>query len=124
MVGDSNDESKCFEKLLLIDAQVSRLQKAFVNNSSAQIKLSKTHLSKMVLLRGFSLLETIKLSGFLLNSGNCYLSEVAKNKIMLNLKKRHSNFFKKNTGLILLSEKLNKKVSSITGSKSTLKKMR
>ena len=71
MVGDSNDESKCFEKLLLIDAQVYRLQKAFVNNSSAQIKFSKTQLSKMVLLRGFSLLETIKLSGFLLNSGNC-----------------------------------------------------
>ena len=41
MVGDSNDESKCFEKLLLIDAQISRLQKAFVNNSSAQIKFSK-----------------------------------------------------------------------------------
>ena len=93
MVGDSNDESKCFEKLLLIDAQVSRLQKAFVNNSSAQMKFLKTQLSKMVLLRGFSLLEKIKLSGFLLNSGNCYLSEVAKNKIMLNLKKRHSIFF-------------------------------
>ena len=35
-------------KLLLSDTQILRLCKAFANNSSAHIKLSKTQLSKMV----------------------------------------------------------------------------
>ena len=34
--------------ILLTDRQVSRLRKAFGNNSSANLKLSKTHLSKIV----------------------------------------------------------------------------
>ena len=34
-------------KLLLINTQVSRLHQAFANNSSANIKLSKTQLSKI-----------------------------------------------------------------------------
>ena len=34
-------------KLLLINTQVSRLCQAFANNSSANIKLSKTQLSKI-----------------------------------------------------------------------------
>ena len=34
-------------KLLLTNTQVSRLHKAFENNSSATIKLSKTHLYKI-----------------------------------------------------------------------------
>ena len=39
--------------LLVTDTQVSRLHKAFANNSPANIKLSKTQLSKMVQLDEF-----------------------------------------------------------------------
>ena len=41
VVGDSNDENNFPHKLLLTNTQVSRLCKAFANNSSANIKLSK-----------------------------------------------------------------------------------
>ena len=39
---DSNDETSFPNKLLLTERQVSELGKAFTNNSSANIKLSKT----------------------------------------------------------------------------------
>ena len=52
LAGGSNDETNFSHKLLLINTQVSRLRKAFGNNSSADIKLSKTHLSKIVQLGG------------------------------------------------------------------------
>ena len=42
-----------FQKLLLTDTQVSKIRKAFANRSSANIKFSKTHLSKMVQSSGF-----------------------------------------------------------------------
>ena len=42
VVGDSNDENNIPHKLLLINTQVSKLRIAFENNSSANIKLSKT----------------------------------------------------------------------------------
>ena len=38
---------------MLTDRQVSHIRKAFDNNTSADIKLSKTQLSKMVQLGGF-----------------------------------------------------------------------
>ena len=53
VVGDSNDESNFPHKLLFPNAQVSRLRKAFVNNSSANIKLSKTQLHKIGHSGGF-----------------------------------------------------------------------
>ena len=51
MVGD--DETNFPYKLLLTNRQVANLRKAFENNSSTDIKLSKTQLSKMVKLGGF-----------------------------------------------------------------------
>ena len=42
VVGDSNDENNFLHKLLLTNIQVSKLRKAFSNNSSVNIKLSKT----------------------------------------------------------------------------------
>ena len=48
IVGDSNDENNFPHKLLLTNTQVSKLCKAFANNSSARIKLPKTHLHKIV----------------------------------------------------------------------------
>ena len=47
VVGDSNDENNFLPKLLLTKTQVSKLCKAFSNNSSANIKSSKTQLHKI-----------------------------------------------------------------------------
>ena len=43
-----NNETNFPHKLLLTNRQVSNLRKTFTDNSSADIKLSKTQLSKMV----------------------------------------------------------------------------
>ena len=53
MIGDSNDEINFPHKLLLTDRQVSNIRKAFAGNSSADIKFSKTQLSKMIESGGF-----------------------------------------------------------------------
>ena len=53
VVGDSTDENNFPHKLLLTNTQVSRLRKAFANNSSANIKLSKTQLHKIGQEGGF-----------------------------------------------------------------------
>ena len=53
MIGDSNDQSNFPLELLLTDRQVSNIREAFSNNSSADIKLSKTQLSKMIQSGGF-----------------------------------------------------------------------
>ena len=51
MIG--NNETNFPHKLLLTEKQVSSLRKSFANNSSADIKLSKTQLSKMIQSGGF-----------------------------------------------------------------------
>ena len=48
-----DDETTFPHKLLLANRQVENLRKAFANESSTDIKLSKTPLSKMVQSRGF-----------------------------------------------------------------------
>ena len=63
MVGDN--ETNFPHKLLLTNRQVSNLRKAFANRLSADIKLSKTELSKMMQSRGF----LGRLLGALLNTG-------------------------------------------------------
>ena len=47
MIGNSHDETNFPHELLLINRQVKNLRKAVVNHASADIKLSKTQLSKM-----------------------------------------------------------------------------
>ena len=47
MIGNSHDEYNFSHKLLITNTQVSRIRKAFVNNSPANIKLSKTKLHKI-----------------------------------------------------------------------------
>ena len=47
IIGNSKDETNFPHKLILSDIQVARLHQAFVNNSSANIKLSKTQLLKL-----------------------------------------------------------------------------
>ena len=51
MIGDN--ETNFPHKLLLTERQVSNLRKAFANHLSADIKLSKTQLSKMIQSGGF-----------------------------------------------------------------------
>ena len=51
MIGDN--ETNFSHKLLLTNRQVPNLRKAFANRSSADIKLSKTQLSKMIQSGGF-----------------------------------------------------------------------
>ena len=48
MIGDSNDKGNFPHEILLTRRQVSSIRKAFVNNSSINIKFSKTQLSKMI----------------------------------------------------------------------------
>ena len=65
MIGDSNDETNFSHELLLTGRQVSTIRKAISNNSSANIKFSKTQLSKMIQSGGF----LGKLLGPLLRAG-------------------------------------------------------
>ena len=51
MIGDNETSSP--HKLLLTNRQLVNLRKAFTNNSSTDIKLSKTQLSKMIQSGGF-----------------------------------------------------------------------
>ena len=55
LIGNFNDETNFPHKILLTDTQVSKIRKAFATGSSANIKFSKTQLSKIVQLRGFLL---------------------------------------------------------------------
>ena len=65
MIGNSNDETNFLHELLLTDRQVSSIREAFSNNSSTNIKFSKTQVSKIILSRGF----LGKLLGPLLKTG-------------------------------------------------------
>ena len=47
IVGDSDDENNFLHKFLLTNTQVSKLRQAFANNSSANVKSSKTQLHKI-----------------------------------------------------------------------------
>ena len=53
MIANSDDETNFPHKILLTNRQITNLCKAFVNNSSTDIKLSKTQLYKTVKLEGF-----------------------------------------------------------------------
>ena len=53
ILGDSNNENNFPHKLLLTNRQILKLLKAFTNNYSANIKLSKTQLHKIEQSGGF-----------------------------------------------------------------------
>ena len=72
MVG--NNENNFPHELLLTNRQVSNLRKSFANNSSADIKLSKIQLSKMIPLGGF----LSRLLGPLLKTGLPLIKNVIK----------------------------------------------
>ena len=72
MIGDN--ETNFSLKLLLTNRQVANLRKAFTNHLSADIKLSKTQLSKMIQSGGF----LGRLLGPLLKTGLPLISNVIK----------------------------------------------
>ena len=72
MIVDSNDKTNFPHELLLTDRQVSSIRKAFANNSSVDIKFSKTQLSKMIQSGGF----LGKLFGPLLTAGLALIKNV------------------------------------------------
>ena len=74
MVGNSDDETNFPHKLLLTNRQVSNLRKAFANHLSADIKLSKTQISKMIQSGGF----LGRLLGPLLKTGLPLMKNVTK----------------------------------------------
>ena len=53
MVGNSNDNTNFPHELLLTNRQVANIRKDFAKNTSTDIKLSKTQLSKMIQSGGF-----------------------------------------------------------------------
>ena len=53
MIGNYDDDTNFTHELLLTYRQVTNLRKAFGNNSSTDIKLSKTQSSKMIQPRRF-----------------------------------------------------------------------
>ena len=69
-----DNETNFPHKLLLTDSQVSNIRNTFANNSSVDIKLSKTQLSKMIQLRGF----LSRLLGPLLKTGLPLIKNVIK----------------------------------------------
>ena len=74
MVGNSDDEINFLYKLLLTNRQVSNLRRALAYYSSADIKLSKIQLSKMVQSGGF----LGKVFGPLLKAGLPLMKNVSK----------------------------------------------
>ena len=48
MIGNSDDKTNFLHKLLLTNTQLANLHKSFASQSSTDIKLSKTQLSKMI----------------------------------------------------------------------------
>ena len=71
VIGDFNDGAHSPHKLLLTDTQVTRLPNAFANGSLANIKFSKTQLSKIIQSGGIlaDLLEAIPQAMFLTRVG-------------------------------------------------------
>ena len=53
MIGNSDDKINFPHDSLLTNREVGNLRRAFANNLSADIKLSKTQISKMIQSRGF-----------------------------------------------------------------------
>ena len=74
MIGNSDDETNFPHKLLLTNRQLENLCKTFASQTSTDIKLSKTHLSKMIQSREF----INRLLGPLLRTGLPLMESVMK----------------------------------------------
>ena len=74
LIGNSDDETNFPHKLLLTNRQVANLRRAFAKHTSSDIKLSKTHLSKMIQSGGF----LGRLLGPLLRTGLLLMESIIK----------------------------------------------
>ena len=74
IIGNSDDNTNFPQELLLTNRQVPNLRKAFAKNTSTNIKLSKTQLSKMIQSGGF----LGRLLGPLLKTGLPFMKSVIK----------------------------------------------
>ena len=74
MIGDLDDETNFPQRLLLTNEEVANLRKTFANNSSADIKLSKTQVSKMIQSRA----EFGRVLGPLLKTGLTLMKNLIK----------------------------------------------
>ena len=122
VVGNSSDKTNFPHKLLLTNKQVSKIRKAFTNDSSANIKFSKTQLSKMVQLSGFLPAFFDSLPNVMTDiiSGKTTLMELIKNNKDISKSEKEKAKFLLNAGLNIFGKVLHKKLSSITGSGITL----
>ena len=77
LIGNSNDETNFPHKLLLTDTQVSKIHKAFANDSSANIKLSKT-LSSKIHPGGFNILDRMNPAEVVYKTANKVKNDVIK----------------------------------------------
>ena len=74
LIGDSTDEANFPHKLFLTNRNILNIRKALSNNSSVDIKFSKTQLSKKIQLGGF----LGRLLGALLKTGLPLIKSVIK----------------------------------------------
>ena len=74
MIGNSDDNTNFPHELLLTNRKVANLCKAFAKNTSTDIMLSKTQLSKKIQSGGF----LGRLLGPLLRTGLCLMKSVIK----------------------------------------------
>ena len=70
LIGNPNDETNFPHKSLVTNTQVSKIRKAFANGLSANIKFSKTQLSKMIQLGGFNILDLMNPAELACNIAN------------------------------------------------------
>ena len=78
VIGNSDDETSLPYKSLLTIRQVTDLRKAFENNLSVNIKLSKTQLSKIIQSSGFP----CRLLGPLIKTDLSFLQPLAKSVLI------------------------------------------
>ena len=63
LIGNSNDETNFPHVLLLTNTQISKIRKAFANGLLANIKFSKTQLSKIIQSWGLLTYDSLYLMG-------------------------------------------------------------
>ena len=121
MVGNSNDEANVPHKLLLTNAQVSRIRRGFANGSSTNMKFSKTQLSNMIQSGGvlrnpfngiFDPLSPIKMFNLIAGS---YVKEIKKEIVNEGVADLLVV-----TGFDILGKEIKKGIATLEGSRITL----
>ena len=105
MVSNSNDNTNFPHELLLTNRQVANIRKAFAKNTSNNIKLSKTQLSKMIQSGGFLGNLLVKLAGSLMKVAMPLAKNVAMSAIDGSIKKKV--FGSGTTTLIISNDEMN-----------------